>query len=609
MKLHDLGLICVLSLGAAAPLQAQTFCNSAAITIPASGTVGVAAPYPSMLTVSGVPSPVALTLTINGLTHTFPSDIDMLLVGPFGQKMIVQSDTGSGTDLSHITYTLSDAGETALPGSGWLPGTYRPTSNGIAGTDVFAAPAPSGPYNEAPPTGTSSLRSSFGGINANGTWSLYVVDDANGDSGSIAQGWCLNFGDASLVLPLRISEFRLRGPSGANSAADEYVELMNISDKAMTVASFDGSSGYAVAASDGVTRCTLFDGFSIPAYGHFLCADSVGYSLSSYPSGDGTTATADATFTTDIPDNAGIALFAVSNPANFSLTNRLDAVGSTAEPDTLYKEGTGYPALTPFSIDYAFARDDCGKSGAVNSLNPCRYHGVPGDTDNNAVDFIFDDTNGTSAGAGQRLGAPGPQNLGSPTGGRTGIDSVPVDTCVYRDMAPNRLRVFTNDPPNNSTFGTIDFRRTYTNLTPNPLTRLRFRIVDLNTFPAASNYADLRARTSTDTVINVDQPPCGGGFTNITVHGTTVEQPPSQPNGAGFNGSFGVPSVTAATPLAVGASIDLHFLFGIQQTGMYRVDIVPEALPAGGGRDPNLIGCTDGSPPCGEFIFRDDFEF
>ena len=36
------------------------------------------------------------------------------------------------------------------------------------------------------------------------------------------------------------------------------------------------------------------------------------------------------------------------------------------------------------------------------------------DTNNNATDFYFVDTNGTSAGAGQRLGAPGPENLASP---------------------------------------------------------------------------------------------------------------------------------------------------------------------------------------------------
>jgi hypothetical protein len=39
------------------------------------------------------------------------------------------------------------------------------------------------------------------------------------------------------------------------------------------------------------------------------------------------TATGDATYTTDIPDNAGIALF--NSTTTFTLATRLDAVGST----------------------------------------------------------------------------------------------------------------------------------------------------------------------------------------------------------------------------------------------------------------------------------------
>ena len=37
---------------------------------------------------------------------------------------------------------------------------------------------------------------------------------------------------------------------------------------------------------------------------------------------------------------------------------------------------------------------------------------------------------------------------------------------------------------------------------------------------------------------------------------------------------------------------DVRFLLGIQQTGLYRLDVVPEALPRGSGADPNLIECT-----------------
>ena len=59
------------------------------------------------------------------------------------------------------------------------------------------------------------------------------------------------------------------------------------------------------------------------------------------------TATGDVAYTTDILDNSGIALFNTANPANFTLTNRLDAVGSVSETNALYKEGSGHPNLNP----------------------------------------------------------------------------------------------------------------------------------------------------------------------------------------------------------------------------------------------------------------------
>lgn len=370
-----------------------------------------------------------------------------------------------------------------------------------------------------------------------------------------------------------ISEFRVRGPNGAN---DEFIELYNNSGADHTVTG--GGTGYAVAASNGVARCIIPNGTVIPNRGHYLCVNSVGYSLASYPAGNGTTATGDATYTTNIPDNAGIAIFNTSVAANFVLANRLDAVGSTSEANTLYKEGTGYPALTPFSIDYSFYRDECGKSGSITTLGPCPRE-VPGDTNNNAADFIFVDTNGTSAGAGQRLGAPGPQNLSSAIQRNASIKPALLDPCVASTSPPNRVRDFTSDPANNSTFGTIDIRRTFTNNTGGNVTRLRFRIVDLTTFPAPSGIADLRPRTSTAVVVTVDRPPCGSGTSNVTVQGTTLEQPPSQANGGGFNSSLSAGTVTLATPLANGASIDVRFLVGIQQSGSFKIFLNIEALP------------------------------
>lgn len=378
---------------------------------------------------------------------------------------------------------------------------------------------------------------------------------------------------------LIISEFRVRGPNGAN---DEFIEIYNNSGADHTVAAAvtDGSGdGYAVVASDGTARCVIPNGTVIPNRGHYLCVNSVGYSLASYPAGNGTTATGDATYTTDIADNAGIALFNNSvGGANFSLANRLDAVGSTSEANTLYKEGTGYPALVPFSIDYSFYRDNCGKGGSITTFGPCPID-TPKDTNNNAADFVFVDTNGTSAGAGQRLGAPGPENLSSPIQRNASFAANLLDVCVAAASPPNRVRDFTSDPANNSTFGTLDIRRTVTNNTGGNVTRLRFRIIDVTTFPAPSGIADLRPRTSTAVVVTVDRPPCGSGTSNVTVQGTTLEQPPSQPNGSGFNGSMSAGTVTLGTPLANGASLDVRFLLGIQQTGSFKFFVNVEALP------------------------------
>lgn len=372
---------------------------------------------------------------------------------------------------------------------------------------------------------------------------------------------------------LIISEFRLRGPNGAN---DEFIEIYNNSGADHTVAG--GGTGYGVAASNGVARCVIPNGTVIPNRGHYLCVNSVGYSLSSYPAGNGTTATGDATYTTDIPDNAGIAIFNTSVAANFVLANRLDAVGSTSEANTLYKEGTGYPALVPFSIDHAFYRDNCGKSGSITTFGVCQIS-TPKDTNNNAADFIFVDTNGTSAGAGQRLGAPGPENLSSPIQRNASFNVASLDVCVAAASPPNRVRDFTSDPANNSTFGTLDIRRTVTNNTGGNVTRLRWRVIDLTTFPAPSGIADLRPRTSTAVVVTVDRPPCGSGTSNVTVQGTTLEQPPNQPNGGGFNSSMSSGTVTLATPLANGATLDVRFLLGIQQTGSFKFYVNVEALP------------------------------
>ncbi len=372
-----------------------------------------------------------------------------------------------------------------------------------------------------------------------------------------------------------ISEFRLRGPSGVQ---DEFIELYNNSGASHTVTG--AGTGYGVAASDGVARCVIPNGTVIPNKGHYLCTNSAAYSLSGY-------ATGDATYTTDIPDNTGIAIFNTSVPVDFTLANRMDAVGSSSEANTIYKEGTGYAPLSPFSIDYSFRRDDCGKLGSITVLGPCPSGGALVDTNNNATNFYFVDTNGTNGGAGQRLGAPGPENLASPIERNSSFSTVLIDSTISAANPPNRVRDFTSDPANNSTFGTLDIRRRVVNNTGGNVTRLRFRVIDITTFPAPSGFADLRTRTSTLVVVSgindaatclasngVATTPC-----TINVQGTTLEQPPSQPNGGAFGSTHSAGTITLGTPLANGASINVRFLLGIQQTGTFKFFINVEALP------------------------------
>jgi subtilisin-like proprotein convertase family protein len=159
------------------------FSNAASITI---NDNSAASPYPSQINVSGqVGSVTKVTVNLNNLNHTFPDDIDILLVGPGGQNAIVMSDVGGNVPAVNVNLTLDDAALLALPDNGPLvSGTYQPTNDVGTGGETFPAPAPA-------PSGGSAL-SVFNGTNPNGTWSLYVVDDEAGDLGTITGGWSLS---------------------------------------------------------------------------------------------------------------------------------------------------------------------------------------------------------------------------------------------------------------------------------------------------------------------------------------------------------------------------------------------------------------------------------
>jgi hypothetical protein len=72
-------------------------------------------------------------------------------------------------------------------------------------------------------------------------------------------------------------------------------------------------------------------------------------------------------------------------------------------------------------------------------------------------------------------------------------------------------------------------------------------------------------------------PPCIATIRDSTLEEATT--PGNQPNGGGFGSSMGAGTVTLGTPLAAGASINLQFLLGVQQTGNFRFYLNMEALP------------------------------
>jgi subtilisin-like proprotein convertase family protein len=177
-----------LKLGTTAAGSAGPFANAAGITIPNSGS---ASPYPSTISVSGVTGTVnRVIVQLFGFNHTFPDDVDVLLVGPGGQKVILLSDAGGSLDVLNVNLTFDDTATATVPDAAQIvSGTFRPTN--IGSGDVFAAPAPGAPHGLA--------LSDFNGISPNGNWQLFVTDDAAGDLGSFAGGWSLSFHTADPV--------------------------------------------------------------------------------------------------------------------------------------------------------------------------------------------------------------------------------------------------------------------------------------------------------------------------------------------------------------------------------------------------------------------------
>jgi uncharacterized repeat protein (TIGR01451 family) len=374
-----------------------------------------------------------------------------------------------------------------------------------------------------------------------------------------------------------ISELRTSGPGGLG---DDFVEIFNNTDVQITVAASDASAGWGVikgASGCGIPQLigTIPNGTVIPARGHYLLVGSQ-YSLGGYPNG-----TPDFTLTSDIESDVNVGLFSTADLASLGSANRLDAVGFGGNAGgncDLLREGTNLGATLGSTKQYSFVRKV--------------LTGLPQDTDDNASDFFLVATDPfTAVGsfvAPIMLGAPGPENKSAPRS-FDGLQPGLIDPAQLSTVSPNRVRfnAFYHDSLSNTgpgpgagtdyTAGTLAFRRSYTNKTGGPVNKLRFRMIDLTSFPSPNGAtSDLRAITA----VPSKSVTITGGST-VTVVGLALESSPTpvQPFGGGMNATVTLDlSGMPGGVLPNNSTVNVEFLLGVKQAGAFRFLVLVEGL-------------------------------
>jgi hypothetical protein len=171
------------------------------------GNVGPANLYPTSIEVEGLPGDLTkVTATMLRIQSGKPDDIDMLLVGPEGDEVMLMSDAcgGEKTPFQDDVISFDDDAPTLMPDNGPCPTksvvSFRP-SNYVGASpepDQFAVGG-----GVVPPY--ASTLSTFAGTDPNGFWDLYVLDDDAAVAGFEILGWALTLTvDSPLAPPTTI---------------------------------------------------------------------------------------------------------------------------------------------------------------------------------------------------------------------------------------------------------------------------------------------------------------------------------------------------------------------------------------------------------------------
>lgn len=215
-------------------------------------------PYPSPVTVAGLSGTITkVTVTLNSLQHTFPQDISVLLSAPSGTNVVLMSRAGGALAVSNVRVAFDDAASQPVPQSGTLnDGTYRPSD--YKASDSYFSPAPVGPY--------SKVLSDLIGTDPNGTWSLWVQDDATPDVGAINGGWTLSIttttGKALLARSRGVSlvitqtgddvQVTVSGTPGVQYGIQTSSDMSNWSESGSVTADDAGKAQYTLKAGSGL---------------------------------------------------------------------------------------------------------------------------------------------------------------------------------------------------------------------------------------------------------------------------------------------------------------------------------------------------------------------
>jgi subtilisin-like proprotein convertase family protein len=256
--------------------------TSTGVTI--NDTASGATPYPSTISVGGLGGTISkVTVTVTGFTDPRPDDVDMLLVGPNGASLIVWSDVG-GNSPGTATITLDDAAASFLTDTGPLAsGTFKPTNESTA-QDPFPAPAPAGPYGNpggaVVGAGPDGFASKYNNSNPNGTWSLYILDDAagSGGAGSITS-WSLNVttqASTAIVGDRVFEDLNNNGIQNGGEPGVDGITVRLLNSPALTTAATTTTAGGGLYQFSGVAPGNYVVEFVAPAGYSFASKDQGG---------------------------------------------------------------------------------------------------------------------------------------------------------------------------------------------------------------------------------------------------------------------------------------------------------------------------------------------